>query len=78
MKIIKQHILQTNLSQYNTIIVFGGEGMMSDLSVKLKEETTPLTDIVSCRFPLDPEVWDTHSMIEDGHNPLWRYKQKSN
>ena len=49
--------------------------MMSDLSVKLKKETAPDTDIVSCRFPLDVQIWDTHSMIEDGHNPLWRYKQ---
>ena len=52
--------------------------MMSDLSVKLKKETAPDTDIVSCRFPLDVQIWDTHSMIEDGHNPLLRYKQGDN
>ena len=51
--------------------------MMSDLSVKLKKETVANTDIISCRFPLDSNVWDTCSMIEDGHNPLWRYKQSS-
>ena len=50
--------------------------MMSDLSAKLKAETRPHTDIVSCRFPLDPEVWQSRSVIEDGHNPLWRYKQE--
>ena len=49
--------------------------MMTDLSAKLKSEAAPNTDIISCRFPLDEEHWIPTKVVEDGPNPLWRYKQ---
>jgi len=65
---------KTSLSPYRTVLVFGGEDMMSDLGAKLHSELTPDTDVISCRFPIPG--WTPVKEVEDGHNNLWVYKKE--
>ncbi|TPP66001.1 hypothetical protein FGIG_01911 [Fasciola gigantica] len=47
-----QDMWKTDLSKFNTVIVFGVDSMMDKLERKLKEEVKVGSFVVTCRFPL--------------------------
>ena len=47
---------QTDMAQYNTVVIFGVEQMMAELQSKLERELRPGSSVVACRFPFKVSV----------------------
>lgn len=56
-RFIRKNIFKTDLSPYETAVIFGAESLMGDLVPKLSE-MRPNTNLLACRFPLpENDAW---------------------
>jgi SAM-dependent methyltransferase len=66
---------KVNMSEYDIIVVFGVQEMMTSLASKLKSEIKPNTLIVSCRNPI-PNFTSVFN-IDDEIDSVWIYDKES-
>jgi SAM-dependent methyltransferase len=66
---------KVDMSQYDIIVVFGVQEMMSELAIKLKKEMQNETLIVSCRYPI--EAYKSIYNLDDELDSVWIYDKSS-
>lgn len=73
-KFFKKDLWNFDVSNYNIVVIFGVESMMSDLERKLINEASIDTKIIACRFPL-PNL-KVKTSIGKGIDTVWLYELK--
>ncbi|CAB3402428.1 unnamed protein product [Caenorhabditis bovis] len=74
-KFTRKDIFKTDLTKYDTAVIFGAESLMGDLVPKLSE-MRPSSNLLACRFPLpENDAWKLETQIGEGIDAVWVYKR---
>ncbi|EFO86617.1 hypothetical protein CRE_04827 [Caenorhabditis remanei] len=74
-RFMRKNIFKTDLSPYETAVIFGAESLMGDLVPKLSEMRSN-TNLLACRFPLpENDAWKLEHQIGEGIDAVWVYKR---
>ncbi|KAL3068427.1 hypothetical protein niasHT_030718 [Heterodera trifolii] len=73
---VRGDIFKTDLSKYNTAILFGTESLVDHFAPKLNEMRTD-SNLVLCRFPLrsDESGWELRHSEGVGCDQAWLYRR---
>ncbi|XP_003699677.1 ATP synthase subunit C lysine N-methyltransferase [Megachile rotundata] len=69
---IKQNLWKYNLKNYDNVVIFGVDQMMTDIEAKFIQELQKDCVIVACRFPLP--TLNVIKVIGEGVDTVWIYK----
>ena len=69
---IRQDLWKHPTGQYNNVVIFGAEQMMSQLETKLEQELEPGSLVVACRFKFPN--WTPDQEIGAGVDTVWKYQ----
>ena len=70
---VRQDLWQHDTRQYNNVVIFGVEQMMSELESKLERELAPGSLVVACRFKFPH--WVPDKEIGTGVDTVWTYQR---
>ena len=70
---VRQDLWQHDTRQYNNVVIFGVEQMMSELESKLERELAPGSLVVACRFKFPN--WVAEQEIGAGVDTVWKYRR---
>jgi len=68
----RQDLWNSDLRQYDNVVIFGVEEMMPQLEKKLDKELQAGSAIAACRFPFP--TWVPAETIGDGIDSVWLYR----
>ncbi|CAJ0582635.1 unnamed protein product, partial [Mesorhabditis spiculigera] len=69
----RMDLFKTDLTKYNTAVIFGAESLMDSLVPKL-DEMRDGSRVLACRFPLpDHPRWQLTSQVGEGIDAVWVY-----
>ncbi|XP_015914326.1 ATP synthase subunit C lysine N-methyltransferase [Parasteatoda tepidariorum] len=72
----RQDIWKTDLRNFENVVIFGVEQMMSQLEEKLVTELSENACVIACRFPLPN--WKESLSVGKGIDTVWIYEKRPN
>ena len=70
---VRQDLWRHETRQYDNVVIFGVEQMMSELETKLEKELEPGSLVVACRFKFP--TWTPDQEIGAGVDTVWTYRR---